>query len=287
MLKKLTENVYYQPHYQPTDRPLLGLISGEKYSLVMDAGNSPAHAAEFLKNVEAMDVAPLKFLAITHWHWDHVFGIHEMDLLTMSHEKTKTIIDYMKTLKWDDDSLDKRVETGEEIEFCQEMIKAEMPSREHLILKSPELSFADKLEVDLGNLTCIIEHVGGVHAQDSSVVYVPEEKVLFLGDCLSPDFYSGDWSYDRKELQLLVEKIRRYEADYYVSSHDEPETYEQVWTFLNRLQEIGEIAGTELTIDAAVSQFREKEGNAPDEEELELLQYFVNGNKKLKNPKLM
>src|SRR5690606_32661804 len=130
--------------------------------LVMDAGNSPAHAAEFLKNVEAMDVAPLKFLAITHWHWDHVFGIHEMDLLTMSHEKTKTIIDYMKTLKWDDESLDKRVETGEEIEFCQEMIKAEMPSREHLILKSPELSFADKLEVDLGNLTCIIEHVGGV-----------------------------------------------------------------------------------------------------------------------------
>lgn len=99
MLKKLTDHVYYQSHYQPTDRPVLGLISVEKYSLVMDAGNSPAHASEFLESVEKMAVSPLKFLAITHWHWDHVFGIYTMNLLTLSHEKTKKIIDYMKTLK--------------------------------------------------------------------------------------------------------------------------------------------------------------------------------------------
>ena len=280
MLKNLTENVYYQPHYQPTDRPVLGLISGEKFSLVMDAGNSPAHAAEFLKNVEGMNVSPLKFLAITHWHWDHVFGIRTMDLLTLSHEMTKKIIDYMKTLEWDDESLDKRVETGEEIEFCQEMIKREMPSRDHLVLQSPDISFADRIEIDLGNLSCIIEHVGGVHARDSSVVYIPEEKVLFLGDCLSPDFYSGDWSYDRNELDLLLLKISRYEADVYVSSHNDPETHDEIWSYLNRLQAIGELAGTELSIEAAVSHFQESEGKTPDEEELELLQYFVNGNKK-------
>ncbi|WP_033543385.1 MBL fold metallo-hydrolase [Planococcus sp. CAU13] len=282
MLKKLTEHVYYQPHYQPTDRPVLGLISGEKYSLVMDGGNSPAHAAEFLKNVEELNVAPLKFLATTHWHWDHVFGIHTMDLLTLSHEKTKKIIDYMKTLKWDDESLDKRVETGEEIEFCQEMIKREMPTRDHLVLKSPELSFADRIEIDLGNLTCIVEHIGGVHAPDSSVVYIPEEKVLFLGDCLSPDFYSGDWSYDRNELQLLLSKIRKYEVDYYISSHDDPETPDKLWGYLDKLQDIGEIAGTELSLSAAKSRFEEIKHREPDAEETELLEYFINGNKKAK-----
>src|SRR5690606_36073055 len=121
---------------------------------------------------------------------------------------------------------------------------------------------------------------GGVHARDSSVVYIPEEKVLFLGDCLSPDFYSGDWSYDRNELDLLLMKIRQYEADVYVSSHNDPETHDEIWSYLNRLQAIGELAGTELSIEAAVSRFQESGGKTPDEEQLELLQYFVNGNKK-------
>ena len=60
--------------------------------------------------------------------------------------------------------LDERVATGEEIEFCNEMIKREMPTRDHLELKSPDVTFTNKIEIDLGGITCVVEHVGGVHA---------------------------------------------------------------------------------------------------------------------------
>lgn len=43
MLKKLTDRVYYKPHLEQTDRPALGLINGNKFSLIVDAGNSPGH----------------------------------------------------------------------------------------------------------------------------------------------------------------------------------------------------------------------------------------------------
>ena len=89
MLKKITNRVHYMPHYAETDRPALGLICGDKFSLVVDSGNSPAHASDFLKLVEKMDISPLKFVVITHWHWDHIFGIKTMDLLTISTEETK------------------------------------------------------------------------------------------------------------------------------------------------------------------------------------------------------
>ncbi|TWT27144.1 MBL fold metallo-hydrolase [Planomicrobium sp. CPCC 101110] len=278
MLKKLTERVYYKPHFQKTDRPVIGVITGDDFSLVVDAGNSPAHASEFLESIRTESVSPLKFLAVTHWHWDHIFGIHTMDLVTLSHLDTKQRIDYLSTLQWDDDSLDLRVQTGEEIEFCRDMIKLEMPERNHLQFKSPELSFSDKMEVDLGNLTCVIEHVGGVHAQDSSIIYIPQEKVMFLGDCLAPDFYSGDWSYDRNELQLLLKKISKYEVDYYVTSHNEPETYQELWNYLNMLKGIGNIVGADVSILTVKDRYKKVENKIPNEEEITLMEYFINGN---------
>jgi hypothetical protein len=60
MLKKLTDHVYYFPHSEETDRPVLGLICGEKYSFIVDAGNSPAHASLFLEEVEKMGVPPIQ-----------------------------------------------------------------------------------------------------------------------------------------------------------------------------------------------------------------------------------
>ncbi|MEH7011523.1 MBL fold metallo-hydrolase [Neobacillus niacini] len=281
MLKKLANRVYYMPHYSETDRPALGLICGDTFSLIVDSGNSPAHARDFLNLVKKMDIPPVKFVVITHWHWDHIFGIKTMGLITISHDETKKKLDYLKTLKWDDASLDARVETGEEIEFCSDMIKREMPIRDHLELKVPDMTFNNKIEIDLGGVTCVVEHVGGVHAQDSSIIYIPDEKVMFLGDCIYQDFYSGEWSYDKDELIILLDKIKKYDVNYYVTGHQNPKTYEEMWGFLDDLTSIGEIVGKEVILDKAVTRFKEIRKTIPNEEELEYIQNFISGNQKI------
>lgn len=282
MLKKITNKVHYMPHYSETDRPALGLICGDNYSLVVDSGNSPAHASDFLELVKSMDISPLKFVVITHWHWDHIFGIKTMDLLTISTDETKKKLAYLKTLKWDDASLDARVETGEEIEFCRDMIKLEMPTRASLELKMPDLTFENKIEIDLGGVTCVVEHVGGVHAQDSAVIYIPEEKVMFLGDCIYQDFYSGEWSYDKNELIILLDKIKKYDVNCYVTGHQDPKTHEEMWNFLDDLLNIGEIVDTLVSLDEAVTRFNTVRQIKPNEEQLGFIQNFVNGNRKTK-----
>ena len=40
MLKKISECIYYLPPDSETDRPVLGYIRGDRYSLMVDAGNS-------------------------------------------------------------------------------------------------------------------------------------------------------------------------------------------------------------------------------------------------------
>ncbi|MWV46280.1 MBL fold metallo-hydrolase [Paenibacillus sp. HJL G12] len=283
MLKKIANRVYYMPHVSETDRPTLGLICGDNYSLIIDSGNSPAHAKDFLNSAQKMGITPAKFVVITHWHWDHIFGMKTMDLPTVSHADTKEKIQYLKTLKWDDASLDARVATGEEIEFCRDMIKREMPTRDHLELKAPDFTFDGKIEMDLGGVTSIVEHVGGVHAQDSSIVYIPDAKVMFLGDCIYQDFYSGDWSYDQNELTILLDKIKKYDADYYLTGHQDPKTHAELWSELDELSLIGELVGSEISLDNAVARFNEVRKTAPNEEQLEYIQNFVSGNQKIRN----
>ena len=48
-LVRLTDRVWFLPHDEPTDRPVLGYIRGDRLSLAVDAGASPAHVADFYR----------------------------------------------------------------------------------------------------------------------------------------------------------------------------------------------------------------------------------------------
>ena len=83
MLKKLTDRVYYMENKESGDRPALGLVIGNKYSLIIDGGNSKAHAESFLKEAKKLATSEIKYLVITHWHWDHIVGASYMNLINI------------------------------------------------------------------------------------------------------------------------------------------------------------------------------------------------------------
>jgi glyoxylase-like metal-dependent hydrolase (beta-lactamase superfamily II) len=280
LLNRLTDRVYYMPHSEETDRPVLGLICGDKCSLVVDSGNSKKHAEEFLAEVGKLNAAPLKYLVITHWHWDHVFGMSSMNLTSICQYKTKEKLIEMQNMKWDDISLDERVKSGEEIEFCRDMIMLEMPNRRDLAIDSVDIAFQETLEIDLGGVTCIIENVQGDHSVDSSIVYVKEHKVMFLGDCICEDLYTGNCSYSKKKLFTMIDKVRNYDVEWYVSSHNAPETRAKMDNFINHLFEIGNAVGSSVSYEEALKEFRKVLGKNPNEEDIYYLNSFINGNKK-------
>lgn len=282
MLNKISNHVYYLDHSPKTDRPVLGLIVGNKASLVVDAGNSSAHARMFLDLTKDMDIAPLTYLAITHWHWDHIFGIEAMDLISLSHEKTKNKLNQMTSLSWDNQSLDKRVAKKEEIKFCSKMIRLEMneTERKNFRTVSTDISFNDEVEIDLGAITCIIKNVAGCHGIDASIIYVPEDKVMFLGDCMSPDFYSGLVSYNLDEYSAMVNKIKKYKTKHYITSHMEAQTHEAYWQKVEHIQSIGQLITKESDFNDAVSAYKAKFNKTPGRSDVYYIRAFLNGCKK-------
>ena len=87
-LNRLTERIWIYPFEEERDRPNLGYVRGDRRSLAVDAGHSDAHVREFYGALEAAGLPLPDLTVLTHWHWDHTFGMHAVHGLTLANART-------------------------------------------------------------------------------------------------------------------------------------------------------------------------------------------------------
>jgi glyoxylase-like metal-dependent hydrolase (beta-lactamase superfamily II) len=238
---QITPHIWWLSPNSETDRPTLGTIVGSHGTLLVDTGNSPTHARHLIQEIEHRGIGLPTFVLLTHWHWDHIFGASEFQATTLASCETKRIVSEMAGWEWSDSALDARVAQGIEIAFCRDNIIKELPEPRQLTLRPPDIGFTDLIELNLGDITCEIIHVGGDHAPDSSIVYVPQDKIVFLGDCLYLDIYATPNRYTTAKLFPLIEALLALDADIYFEGHNpNPTTRAELVELTNLLRAIGE-----------------------------------------------
>lgn len=278
MIHSLTDNIYYSEPVAATDRPLLGLITGSQASLMVDSGISPAHAREFLAAIACCEPAPLKYQFLTHWHWDHVFAIPTVGAECIAHALTEEKLREMRGYSWANAGIEQLVESGFLPRFGADCLKAEMPAEQERVIGNVDRVFTEPLELDLGGITARIEHLGGTHTADSSVLYVPERKVVFAGDCIYGRRFNGSYGYRLDELSRMTTQLRSYDADHYLISHEQPYTRQALFSFLDRLIDIGRIVGEGSDSTRAEREFEAQHGRSPNEEDKEIIRMFTGPN---------
>lgn len=197
MFEKLTDHIYVYPFEGYTDRPNIGLIVGEKYVLLFEAGNSAAHVELMKKDLKEQNLPMPDFVAISHWHWDHSFAMSSWECLSIAGKETNEQLKVVQTWKWDDQSMDERVANREDITFCCEMIRREYADRSQIKVIPADIVFEERMEVDLGGgVICHLIHAKGPHSSDSVICYVPSDEFVFLGDSDCKDLYGLPWHFD-------------------------------------------------------------------------------------------
>jgi glyoxylase-like metal-dependent hydrolase (beta-lactamase superfamily II) len=276
---QLTEHVYWMTP-GPPDRPSLGAVVGDNYTLMLDGASSSMHTRLFLAALDAAGIARPAYVALTHWHWDHVFGAVEVGAPVIAHTLTADELAVMAEYAWDNASLDRRVAAGKEMAFCAENIKIELPEPRRVRIPKPAIVFSKRMELHLGgDVTCAIEHVGGEHAPDSCVMHILPDRVLFLGDCLYHTVYGPTQHYTTKHLFPLLDKILSFDAEYYIEGHgDTALTRAQLETMAGQMHLAGtlveRIGRDEPAVFAAA---RESLGAEPDEDMAFFLRAFMAG----------
>ncbi|WP_025706697.1 MBL fold metallo-hydrolase [Paenibacillus graminis] len=220
--QQLSPHILIMHAEHETDRPVLAAITGERRTLLMDAGNSPGHAELFRQELAKRGIKPPELLVLTHWHWDHSFGLSAWQAPVIAHEGTAEALAGLSGRSWSDEDLAELVLAGILSEESVQHIRLEYGESREITVMKPDIVFSSNIAIDLGGVTCELSHVGGDHSADSCFLYIREDNVLFLGDALGPSIYGGPRRYSSTGFLKLLGLAYGYNAQWYVESHGVP-----------------------------------------------------------------
>lgn len=260
MLNKLSDTIYYLSNQDDRERPTIGLVCGDRYSLIIDSGNSPQHAKDFLLEIEKLNVPPVKYVVITHAHWDHFLGMNEFDAIVIVNSQTNEMLKEWESFSFDDSSLQKYVTSNQMSAMCMKIIQTDMPNRDIFKLKSTDVIFEKTLTIDLGNKVCILESIKSTHTDDSTIIYIPDEKVAFLGDCAYGTTTNSLFHYKQSLLLPMITDIQKYDTEMFLLGHEsicDSNEMNLYWEELTTASQVVKSTSLENAIESFKAEYKE------------------------------
>ncbi len=214
-LVRISDRIWYSEYDEERDRPCLGYVRGSSWSLAVDAGHSGRHVEEFYSALEREKLPLPSITVITHWHWDHAFGMHSVSGLSAANVRTDSYLRHF-TKKLEDE--------GEEAFFSLDpSIRreySEAPGSDRtlpVIIKPADITFDGEMTLRMGDISAKLITSISPHTDDSTLVYIPEERFLFVGDSICGRFPT--WDKDPEKAGILARTIEQVDVDLCLGGH--------------------------------------------------------------------
>ncbi len=223
----------------------VAIVTGEGV-LVFDSNGTPAAAENVLAEIRKLTAQPVKYLVNSHWHWDHWYGAEVYkkafpDVVVITQEKSRLMmagpaIEFNRPFLEKDfppfvQSLEKRVADGE----AASPPPANLPRLKQVLAQAKffldqknsvrhtlaGVTFQDQMEIHLGGRTIQLMNFGRAVTPGDTVLYLPREKVLLVGDLIVNPVTFALGCYPSSWLAAL-EKIEKLDATTIITGHEEP-----------------------------------------------------------------
>lgn len=149
---------------------------------------------------------------ITHWHWDHAFGMHAVTGLNIANARTAAHLS---------DARDRLRREGPEAFLSLDgSVRREYAGGYPMVVSLPDVVFDDSLELDLGCCSVRLLQAPSPHTDDTTLVHALGEGVLFFGDAKSGTFPM--WEKDPALCLALADAVEATDAVTCVGGHWEP-----------------------------------------------------------------
>ena len=200
-------------------------IATEKGIVVIDAGLVPTDTKKYREIIEN-EFARNDFIYLinTHGHFDHTNGNQVFsDAKIVAHDhcvsemiqfwNDSTTIDnsFYKAIGRIQNQLNTLAPDSEMWKFYKVMmykyktIQSDLENDFQFTL--PMITFNDKLSLELGDMRMHLIYFGEAHTKSDIMIYVPEEKMLFIGDLFEkggePDFEMGNNEHNLRWLEVM------------------------------------------------------------------------------------
>jgi cyclase len=202
--------------------------------LVFDANGTPSAAAAVLAEIRKLTARPVRYLVLSHWHWDHWYGAEVYkaafpDVKIVAHEKTRAMMagpaidfnrpgldtglpGYVRALEQklaaSEAAAPSEASTAalrERLETARFFLDQKRGVRHTL----PDVTFTDRLDVSLGERRIQILNYGRGVTPGDAFLYLPAERILVTGDLVvnpitfALSCYPTEWARVLERLDAL------------------------------------------------------------------------------------
>ena len=181
---KLSDRAYA---YTAEGDPNTGIVVGDDAVMVIDTQATPVMARDVIRRIREVTDKPIRYVVLSHYHAVRVLG-------ASAYEPEQVIASR--------DTYDLIVERGEhdmrsEIERFPRLFRAveSVPG-----LTWPTMVFDKRLTLWLGSLQVELMQLGRGHTKGDTVVWLPQEQIMFSGDLVEfgatpycGDAYLNEW----------------------------------------------------------------------------------------------
>jgi glyoxylase-like metal-dependent hydrolase (beta-lactamase superfamily II) len=191
---KLSEHAYA---YTAQGDPNTGVVIGDDAVMIIDAQATPVMARDVIDRVRAVTDKPIRYVVLTHYHAVRVLGAsgYHAEHIIASRDTFELIAERGEA------------DMKSEIARFPRLFRAveSVPG-----LTWPTLVFERRLTLWLGRLQVELMQLGRGHTKGDTVVWLPQEKILFSGDLVeyaatpyTGDAYLSEWPATLDALSAL------------------------------------------------------------------------------------
>lgn len=263
-LRKIKDDIYVAAPHHPLRLPLIGnsvIIIGEFDVVVVDSGLPPLWAERVIAEIRKLTDKPVRYLINTHNHGDHTFGnqaytkafpgieivASKQTRETLTGSDIEFVANFSKTKEARVKSVEARMAALKaEAKPGNEKIIAQMEQYWHhdidllvedfkrFVATPPTLVVSEGFRLYRGNRVIEIKHLGFGDTAGDLVVYLPQERIVCIGDMASQPVPFG-FSEQPLEWKKTLEKVAELDFDVVIPGHGAVQTGKNYVRLLIRL----------------------------------------------------
>lgn len=211
-----------------------GIVDLGEELLVFDSLSTPSAGNELRRQAESLTGKKVKYLINSHYHGDHVFGnqvffdttiISTYETQKLCNEKNniedlekeeKDMKQYLLQLKNQIDSTEDNNLKASLINQYQEMSKV-LDDLSQLQIVLPSLLFEEKLTINGADRMVELYCLGGGHSPSDTFMYLPKEKIAFMGDIATEDLHVP--IDNPVEFLSILQQVKQMDIDAIIPGH--------------------------------------------------------------------
>lgn len=239
-----------------------GIVALGDQTLVFDTFLTPSAAMELRQAAELLTDTPIKLVVNSHHHLDHIGGNQvfepSTDILAttttrhlLATETSTMLPQRLAQAKEELTRLEQKVAATksaarQSAEAALAQHKTLMSALPTMAVRLPTVTFTERVVLHGTKRQAEVITFGGGHTQSDTILYLPADQVVFMGDLLSVKCHPFLGDGDPGELPRILDAVKRLAPTQLVPGHGEVGSLAEIQQMQSYLALVTEGALTEL-----------------------------------------